>query len=988
MGYFFKNQYWIYHTNTFNEASEGVSIENPMTLKYIKCNEMPTRTNLIELIKTYQQKMIEKALPAAEAAVTEAAVTEAAAEKAAAADKLTELESNYASAEGELDDYIRNRGLEINSADTEKGDYGLATQHSGDSTIIGLLPTGSIYKAGLIEGDIILTYKVSNVTYIYVGLTDFSDRTKEDLSIGITYIKNPELRNDREVKDNLIKLIKARIQAKIALDAYLKELKKTPGTTGTSAPRTSVPGQPISIDQKIENAIGAIIMALALTISESMPRTKEYSSIREAIDPKEQIILIEKSKAVVKPIEETISPNYNAYVKSFNEIKNTSSNKEKKKTDLRNLLNNLLTNKRNIDKINTEFLDVLKNKTQVISNPDKSTDMVGGHGSSCDPDDNLCSSRVEIYGDINTAIEKHRRTINEIMSYLLEEKINMKYEWVAIKGIGGKDKDLYKGKVGIISKLNNNNTEDVDIKGKWAFEVWIPDKGGLTTLVHPDDNGYKKKLKVKNSKQEIIDKFLTKNISIYEVEFLDKQYDHTNDINFQPVIDGENLEPISSLKKKRFAKGYNRITNAINPTDFAKGTYTTAEGLTTALTTRGLREDLKELIKNVIETKFTNSDELLKTKINFYNKKKSIKDILISKISYIFASGETRLNLFNRSNVKKNFKEDEEAQKDGKEGGEEVQTEGEEALKGAEEALTGGEDAIEGGGGYGTRNFDKDDAENFIKFILASLTALQYPNIPETTKNLLFSNYLKAILKITPSELNKLLLDIDNISELSNNVIEHFIGRLTNNQKLESDQSTTPAAKISKLNFALKSNVQAFTKSIVYITLHSEQMVGSEEKVEKYLDNEYNKAMKLPTGEDQGRISNFELKSALNSILGAGTNTIKGYKEKIQKIDSYIDSINAKNISSKLADFNTVFNLGKLENGTIIYKLPAKIGENLKAQETQETKEATLEASSKQKLDQAVALLKEMLASPKDTDSTQKEKLQQFLTTLNAKDEK
>ena len=574
------------------------------------------------------------------------------------------------------------------------------------------------------------------------------------------------------------------------------------------------------------------------------------------------------------------------------------------------------------------------------------------------------------------------------MSYLLEEKINMKYEWVAIKGIGGKDKDLYKGKVGIISKLNNNNTEDVDIKGKWAFEVWIPDKGGLTTLVHPDDNGYKKKLKVKNSKQEIIDKFLTKNISIYEVEFLDKQYDHTNDINFQPVIDGENLEPISSLKKNFLAKNYNTITNAINPTDFAKGTYTTAEGLTTALTRRELREDLKELIKNVIETKFINSDQLLKTKINFYNKKKSIKDILISKISYIFASGETRLNLFNRSNVKKNFKEDEEAQKDGKEGGEEVQTEGEEALKGAEEALTGGEDAIEGGGGYGTRNFDKDDAENFIKFILASLTALQYPNIPETTKNLLFSNYLKAILKITPSELNKLLLDIDNISELSNNVIEHFIGRLTNNQKLESDQSTTPAAKISKLNFALKSNVQAFTKSIVYITLHSEQMVGSEEKVEKYLDNEYNKAMKLPTGEDQGRISNFELKSALNSILGAGTNTIKGYKEKIQKIDSYIDSINAKNISSKLADFNTVFNLGKLENGTIIYKLPAKIGENLKAQETQETKEATLEASSKQKLDQAVALLKEMLASPKDTDSTQKEKLQQFLTTLNAKDEK
>ena len=87
-----------------------------------------------------------------------------------------------------MDVYIINNGLEKKSTHTEKGDYGLATEHSGDSTIIALLPTGSIYQAGLIEGDIILTYKVSNVTYIYVGLTDFSDRTKENLSIGITYI--------------------------------------------------------------------------------------------------------------------------------------------------------------------------------------------------------------------------------------------------------------------------------------------------------------------------------------------------------------------------------------------------------------------------------------------------------------------------------------------------------------------------------------------------------------------------------------------------------------------------------------------------------------------------------------------------------------------------------------------------------------------------------------------------------------------------------
>ena len=759
-----------------------------------------------------------------------------------------------------------------------------------------------------------------------------------------------------------------------AADATAAEAKELP----TEAAKAAVPGQPISRDQEIKNTIGAIILALALTISESMPKTKIGNSSGKKYSKEEIEKMQEQYAKLTTEIKSTITTKRTSYEARFNEIKTKSGNKKSKKMELIAVLNNLLTNKRTIEEFEEPDLDKSDEKN-----------MAGGGGCSIYDTDPECTLGSNFYNAKTKEIENHRRTINEIMSYLLEEKINMKYEWVAIKGIGGKDKDLYKGKVGIISKLNNNNTEDVDIKGKWAFEVWIPDKGGLTTLVRPDDNGLKKKLKVKNSKQEIIDKFLTKNISIYEVQFLDKQYDHTNDINFQPVIDGENLEPISSLKKNFLAKNYNTITNAINPTDFAQGTYTTAEGLTTALTTRGLREDLKDLIKNVIETKFTEKKavSLLTRKINFYNKKKSIKDILISKISYIFASGETRLNLFNRSNVKKNFKEDEEAQNDG----EEAQNDGEEAQQGGEETQKGGEEGDyikEGGGGYGTRNFDKDDAKNFIKFILESLTALHYENIPKTTKNLLFSNYLKALLKITPSELNKLLLDIENISELSNNVIEHYINRLTNNQKSVSDQSTTPAAKISKLNFALKSNVQAFTRSIVDITLHSEQMVGSEEKVEEYLDNEYNKAMKLPTGEDQGRISNFELKSALNSILGPNINTIKGYKEKIQKIDSHIDSINAKNITTKLRDFNTVFSLGKLENGTIIYNLPDKISGNLKAQETEKTKEATLEASSKEKLNQAVELLKEMLASSKDTDTTtQKQKLQQFLTSLNPKDE-
>ena len=909
-------------------------------------------------------------------------------------DKLVTIDADYKKAEDDLNNFIgQSLTTKVFNATIESATFGFATYANG-TIASDPDPAGSIAKAGLKINDIILTYnnKDDANTNIYIGIDDFvAKATKQPITI--EYIKRTDLGTN---KDKLIAHIDARRKAKLTFDKYVDSLVKTSGNlagnsagnlekeiTAAEAAKAAEAEKPqLTRDQEIKNTIGAIILALALTISESMPKTKKDNSSGKKYSKEEIEKMQEKYDKLTKKIESTITPPRIENEKKFNIIKTETGNKKSKKTKLIDVLNNLLTNKRTIEEF--EEPDLEKSDD---GNPSGS--MSGGGGCSIYDTDPECTLGSNFYNAKAKEIEKHRRTINEIMSYLLEEKINMKYEWVAIKGIGGKDKDLYKGKVGIISKLNNNNTEDVDIKGKWAFEVWIPDKGGLTTLVRPDDNGLKKKLQVKNSKQEIIDKFLTKNISIYEVQFLDKQYDHTNDINFQPVIDGENLEPISSLKKHFLAKNYNTITNAINPTDLAQGTYTTAEGLTTKLTTRGLREDLKELIKNVIETKFTKDKDLtlLTRKINFYNKKKSIKDILISKISYIFASGETRLNLFNRSNVKKNFKEDEEAQNDG----EEAQEGGEEAQEGGEEAQQGGEEddyIKEGGGGYGTRNFDKDDAKNFIKFILESLTALHYENIPKTTKNLLFSNYLKALLKITPSELNKLLLDIDNISELSNNVIEHFINRLTNNQKSVSDQSTTPAAKISKLNFALKSNVQAFTKSIVYITLHSEQMVGSEEKVEEYLDNEYNKAMKLPTGEDQGRISNFELKSALNSILGPNINTIKGYKEKIQKIDSHIDSINAKNITTKLRDFNTVFSLGKLENGTIIYNLPDKISGNLKAQETEKTKEATLEASSKEKLNQAVELLKEMLASSKDTDTTtQKQKLQQFLTSLNPKDE-
>ena len=256
-----------------------------------------------------------------------------------------------------------------------------------------------------------------------------------------------------------------------------------------------------------------------------------------------------------------------------------------------------------------------------------------------------------------------------------------------------------------------------------------------------------------------------------------------------------------------------------------------------------------------------------------------------------------------------------------------------------------------------------------------NLKQLNYDGIPESSKNLLFSTYLKKFLKITPSELNKILLDLSKVSILSINVIKHYIKRLNSNQDTGSEdgakeEDTSPAAVISKLNFALKNNVEAFIGSIVYITLHTEQMVGSKAKIEYYLDNEYNKAMKLPTGEEQTRIENFQLKKSLDAIFGNDNNSIKDYRNKLKNIDSYIDSMNEKNIETKLQDFHTVFKLGKLSEAKIIYTLPGNIGANIREKAEDKKEAVATEASSKQKLAQAEGLIKQLLETFTPPDAT------------------
>ena len=708
----------------------------------------------------------------------------------------------------------------------------------------------------------------------------------------------------------------------------------------------------------IENAIGAIILALALTISDSNPNTKKRVGANSPETEAEYEELTNKIATITKERVEI--------EKKFNEIKNEPGNKKNKKEGLIKILKELLINKQNFAAIKHPKYDEPSG-----IRPVKTGGFTGGQGCAYgDPNpDQLCSLAVKFYNSRNRESQEHRRTINEIMSYLLEQKINIRYQWVKItKQISISSdytaQDIYKTsrRVGIISKLNYDNTREGTAIGPWGFEVWIPDRRGFEILVRPDANGLKKKLKVINDKEEIIDKFKTENISLSYIEFLtDKQYDPTNDVNYKPVIIGEDPEATGSIGKiKGIRQGLNKGLNAVTSISPVTGTYTNVESIAKSASARGLREDLKGLIKDVIENKFkeTKDVNLLNTIINFYNKKKSIKDILISKISYIFASGETRLNLFNRKNLAKNFKPDEEEGEKGEGKENEDEEDDEKGKKGGanEEA-----DDLEGGGGYGFRNFDKKDAENIIRLILDNLTELEKAS--ENTKALLFSTYLKKFLKITPSELNKILQDITRVKKLSEYVIKHYINRLNGNQdtkeeKEEKDDS--PAAQISKLNFALKNNVQSFIGSIVYITLHTEQMVGSKAKIQYYLDNEYNKAMKLPTGEEQTRIDNFHLKKSLDDIFGEN-NSIKDYRNKLKTIDSYIDSMNEKNIENVLKEFPTVFKLATLEGEKIIYKIPGNIKAIIKEKAEDKKEAKAIEESSKIKLAQAEKLVKELL---------------------------
>ena len=673
---------------------------------------------------------------------------------------------------------------------------------------------------------------------------------------------------------------------------------------------------------------------------------------------------------VTEDIIEVLIDAYNELKPNFTTIKESKKTTTKAESELLDIINRLLDNKRKLSKFEKQMniAPILDSRTKAM------------------------------FERLTEAIKLYINLINDIMNYLKDNfSKNMKYQWIEIVSLSAEDqktiidmqykKGNYNKKTAIIDKLYKSSNN-----GMWTFDVWIPDKNGKTISLADKEgrNELDKKLKVKTKSGEIIATFVTEPIILYSCRFLKKKYNIEDEVNYQPVIEDANDESLAKNGKtytERFRSYGREIKNASK---------------------RSLREELKIYIGSIIDTQFTTDKEdkkdkkedinLLKRSLRFEDTKQDIRTILVNKISKIFADGETRFNLFNKENLKKNFAEDDKDAKDAEEEGE-----GEGEGEGEQGGGEGKQGKQEGGGPFGFRNFDKDDAKNFIEFILANLKYLlqvaKDNKFRINIQDLLLTTYLKTLFsKIGPAELNKLLPDIENIKEASEHIIGHFFDRLLNRNAIpkrsddeqsadailkrsddehSAETSIRHAAAISQLNFQLKSNVKSFMAAIVDISLHTDELIGTKEKLANYLDNEYDKAMNIPFGLDKRRIENLEINNALREILGSRLNSIKGFRTQITKIDEHIDSITEQNIDDKmkqLTGFGLLHNI-ELGNNSFTYNLPDKFTNILKQKQDTIAKEQNAEASATTQLEEIKTLVNEsgVLNKPSDEQSeTQK----------------
>jgi hypothetical protein len=666
----------------------------------------------------------------------------------------------------------------------------------------------------------------------------------------------------------------------------------------------------------------------------------------------------------------------------------------------------------------------------------------------------LLDNKRVLYDSANTTAELNNskakeeqayiESINKIMNYLNEKNIDLKYYWIEIVNTKD-DKDKLLGKLGIIKELNGIKEipdTDADVAGLWYFDLWIPDDGGTPILSPP--GAVSKYMKVITKDKKTFNSFVkTITPSIYSIRFL-VDIDE-NPIKYDPYLPNNILPDVTRANMTRIDKK-KRWSEWSSASGIARGSInkTSAFGSGVNKHTLGLGEfksKYKIEIEKILDHEIDNEDQkkLLKTVIVYSNKKLSIRDILATNISSIFAKGETSLNVFRQQNLKKNFEkkkpdpEDEEEEEEEEEDGEkavkpdaniqEQVTVGQPifeykvptvkgikeggALQEEEEEEGEGEDEQTGGlGGYGFRNFDRDDASKFITFILTSLLELKTINSDSKNKlnnnqALLFEKYLRTLFgKVGPKTLNGLLPQIDNAIAVSGLVIKHFKIRLTKDnegkQKPKDEgegkgkgvgvgeeaeeaeegeeavkDEDTPAKQISQLNFSLKHNVGPFVAAIIDITLNTQELKGSEGEIEKYLDRKFDLAMKKPQDQEQTRISNSELRDVFKSIFGPNMSTINIYRERITKMDELIDAINDKNINNKIKEINHLLVFAEISKGVITYKMPDKIKAKLEEQPTDETTE--------EKLKRALALIAELKDAENIDTIKAKAREQQFI---------
>jgi hypothetical protein len=702
----------------------------------------------------------------------------------------------------------------------------------------------------------------------------------------------------------------------------------------------------------VDSTTLAIVGTVADLINQKAPEAKETPDTKEATQKQEMkpsSLVDSTTLAIVGTVADLINQKAPATKEAI----------QKLIADCEKFKNEFETFKKNKTKDENELMKIMKIINELLNN--KQT-----------LDRFEKQQKSDLYEIVTNAIQTYTKLINEIMSYL-NDNFSMKYQWIEI--VDSKD-PIYNRKTGIINKLYKNSND-----GLWTFEVWIPQpnkskkywsvraRANEISLIN-EPTAVNKTLQVKTISGEIIETYVTGNIIVNSSRFLvDKKYDITNEVNYQPDITNANNKVL--LGKNFMSDTYSGVvTEPI--TDLVKGTVRAGDKFIKDKSKRGLREELKKYIGSIIDNdkEFKGDEQLLKKIIRFENTKQSIRTVLVNKISHIFSEGETRFNLFNKESLKKNFADD----------NNNITEEDEERKEGGLQ---------EGGGIYGFRNFDKHDAKKFLIFILTNLKLLidGKNKFSNNIKNLLLTTYLKTLFsKIDPPELNKLLPDIDNTQAASKHVINHFIGRLKKNSdtvkagEAAETNGLEHAEEISKLNFELKRNVKSFMSAIVDIALHTDELTGTKEKIADYLDKEYDKAMNIPFGDDKTRIENLEINNALREILGSGLNSIKGYRTKIKEIDDLIDSITVKNISEKINALipGTILPNTTLENGKIFYKLPDKFQKILQQNIETEEKAATEEATTRAQLDEVKELVKEVLAKDSFEESKKTDKFKRL----------